>query len=182
MAEGPLPTNMMRRRIVNGSGWQSMNEENAYHESGHAFMAVYVGALVRTVTIDPDWDDGPERHADIRVDWPLEEFSEQELCEKSIEVALAGPVAEMLYNGEQKHPATVGEWAADWNLAWQTAGRLFPDQRKRLAYLEQVTRDVRRKLNHGRNWAALAAIADLLLAHETLDGDDVEEVMQEWLG
>ena len=56
-------------------------------------MAIYVGARVRSVTIEPDWDDGPERYADILVEWPLGQFTDQELCEKSVLVALAGPVA-----------------------------------------------------------------------------------------
>ena len=50
-----------------------MSEISAYHEAGHAFMAIYVGARVRHVTIEPDRDDGPERHADIQVEWPLDD-------------------------------------------------------------------------------------------------------------
>jgi len=159
-----------------------MDEVSAYHEAGHAFMAVYVGAQVRSVTIDPDWDDGPQRYADIQIEWPLEEFSERELREKSIEVALAGPVAEMLYSGDSTHPGLVAEWAADWKLAWQAAACLFPDERKRLAFLDQTTRKLHRLLDRKQHWSALAAIADLLLAHETLEGEDVAEVLQEWLG
>ena len=34
-----------------------MSEVSAYPEAGHAFIAIYVGARVRSVTIDPDWDD-----------------------------------------------------------------------------------------------------------------------------
>jgi ATP-dependent Zn protease len=70
-----------------------MSEISAYHEAGHAFMAIYVGARVRCVTIEPDRDDGPERHADIQVEWPLDQFTNRELHEKSVLVALAGPVA-----------------------------------------------------------------------------------------
>jgi hypothetical protein len=29
-------------------------EISAYHEAGHAFVAIYVGARVRSVTIEPD--------------------------------------------------------------------------------------------------------------------------------
>ena len=49
-----------------------MSEITAYHEAGHAFIAIYVGARVRSVTIEPDWDDGPERYADIHVEWPID--------------------------------------------------------------------------------------------------------------
>jgi ATP-dependent Zn protease len=68
-----------------------MCEISAYHEAGHAFMAIYVDARVRSVTIEPDRDDGPDRHADIQVEWPLDQFTNRELHEKSVLVALAGP-------------------------------------------------------------------------------------------
>ncbi len=31
-----------------------MSEISAYHEAGHALRAIYIGARVRSVTIDPD--------------------------------------------------------------------------------------------------------------------------------
>ncbi len=77
-----------------------MPDISAYHEAGHAFMAIYVAARVRSVTIQPDWDDGPERHTDIQVEWPLDQFTTRELNEKSVLVAFAGPVAEMIHSGE----------------------------------------------------------------------------------
>lgn len=158
-----------------------MPEVNAYHEAGHAFLAVYVGARVREVTIEPEPDDGPERYADIQVEWPLRRFSPRELREKSILVALAGPVAEMLYTGEPYHPGFVAEWAADWKAAWQEAAALFPDERKRLAYLEQVAAQLYRLMDQEESWAAVAAIADHLLAHDRMEGDEVSEIVQFWL-
>ena len=64
-----------------------MSEISAYHEAGHAFIAIYVGARVRSVTIEPDRDDGPERHADIQVEWPLHRFHGRERHEKAALVA-----------------------------------------------------------------------------------------------
>jgi ATP-dependent Zn protease len=158
-----------------------MDEVSAYHEAGHAFMAIYVGARVRRVTIDPDWDDGPARHADIQVEWPLDRFSERELQERSAQVALAGPVAEMIHSGDPYHPGFVAEWAADWKAAWDAAAPLIPAERKRLAYLEQTAAQVHRLLHRDDHWAALAAVVDNLLAHETLEGDEVEEIVRQWL-
>jgi ATP-dependent Zn protease len=111
-----------------------MSEISAYHEAGHAFTAVYEGARVRSVTIAPDWDDGPDRHADIHIEWPLRTVAERELLEKMVMVALAGPVAEMIHSGEPYHPGFVAEWAADWKVAWEAAAPLMPTDRKRLAY------------------------------------------------
>lgn len=158
-----------------------MSDVSAYHEAGHAFMAIYVGARVRSVTIEPDWDDGPERFADIQVEWPLDQFTDRELHEKSVLVALAGPVAEMLHSGEPFHPGFVAEWAADWKLAWEAAAPMFPLERKRLPYLEQTTARLYRLLDREDLWAALSAIVDNLLAHETLDGEEVEDIVRQWM-
>ncbi len=158
-----------------------MSEISAYHEAGHAFMAIYVGARVRSVTIEPDRDDGPERHADIQVAWPRQEFTDRELCTRVVAVALAGPVAEMIYRGEPYHPGFVAEWAADWRMAWEAATLLVPDQRQRLLYLEQTAGGLYRLLDREDHWAAVAAVVDNLLAHETLEGEEVEEIIRQWL-
>ena len=158
-----------------------MSETSAYHEAGHAFMAIYVGARVRSVTIDPDWDDGPDRYADTQVEWPLSQFADAQLCLKSIQVALAGPVAEMIHSGEPYHPGLVAEWASDWTDAWQNAGSLVSSERDRLRFLEQTVVELYRLLDQPLCWAALAAIVDSLLAHETLDGNEVEDIVRQWL-
>lgn len=156
-------------------------ETNAYHEAGHAFLAFYVGARVRSVTIEPDRDDGPERYADIRVEWPPDRFAGRVLFEKQVLVALAGPVAEMHYSGDPYHPGFVAEWAADWRLAWQAAAHVVAAERDRLAYLESVTRELHRMFDNSDHWARIAAIADNLLAHETLEADDLEELLGPWM-
>lgn len=157
-----------------------MLDLTAYHEAGHVFIALYVGARVDSVTIDPDWDDGPERYGDTQIAWPLNQFSERELYEKAVLVALAGPVAEMIHSGDPFHPAFVGEWAGDWSGAQSAAASLFPDPKKRMAYLEQTTLQLYQLLGQDTHWDALAGIADHLLAHETLEGEMVDEIAGRW--
>jgi len=124
---------------------------------------------------------GPDRFADIQVEWPLDRFTDRELRENMVLVALAGPVAEMIHSGEPYHPGFVAEWAADWQSAWEAATCLISDQRKRLAYLEQATVQLYQLLSRDDCWAAVAAIVDELSAHETLEGDVVEAIVRQWV-
>ena len=159
-----------------------MPEITAYHEAGHAFMAVYLGARVRSVTIEPDRDDGPDRFGDTQIEWDRSQFSDREIHENSVFVALAGPVAEAIHRREPYYPEFFAEWASDWQVAWEAASPLVPERKARLQFLEQVSVRLYRLLNQDENWAALAAIVDHLLAHERLEGEEIDEIMSTWLG
>ncbi|WP_425618949.1 hypothetical protein NA78x_002670 [Anatilimnocola sp. NA78] len=158
-----------------------MSEIVAYHEAGHVFVAYYVGARVRSVTIEPDRDDGPNRYGDTQVLWQRSRYSPRELAEKEIQVALGGPVAEMIHSGDPFHPAFVAEWSADWQAAWESASRLLPDEAKRMKYLEQVSIQLHRLLSRDDHWAALAAVVDNLLAHDRLEEEEISEIIQAWM-
>ncbi|MCA9079144.1 MAG: hypothetical protein KDA58_01245, partial [Planctomycetaceae bacterium] len=82
-----------------------MAELVAYHEAGHAYVALQLGARVLSLTIDPDWDDGPQRYGDTEIAWDTDELTDEEFRHHSILVALAGPVAEMIHTGDPFHPA-----------------------------------------------------------------------------
>lgn len=156
-------------------------ELTAYHEAGHAFMALCLGAKVRSVTIEPDNDDGPRRFGDTQIIWRMSRLSERQYRERAIQVSLAGPVAEMLYSGDPFHPGLVAEWAADWQAAWVFAEALVGDRQQRLEHLECVTVELRQMMDSEPNWSAIADLADHLLAHETLEGEEVREIIGEWL-
>lgn len=159
-----------------------MPELTAYHEAGHALMAHLLGGKVKQVTIEPDHDDGPDRHGDTQVLWRRSKLSEKELAQKTVQVCLAGPVAEMIYSGDPFHPGLVPEWAADWQCAWESALPLHRGERQRLEYLEQISIQLYHRLKADDLWSVLASLADHLLAHETLDSEQVEEILEEWLG
>jgi ATP-dependent Zn protease len=154
-------------------------EITAWHESGHAFVAAWLGATVESVSIDPDADDGPQRFGDIVVRWDRGRFSDREIAEKSVLVALSGPVTEMIHRDDPLHPATVSEWSQDWLLAW-TAADFIRDQRQRMAHLEQITQELYHLLSQDHHWAAIGAIVDHLLAYETLEGETIHEIVSEW--
>lgn len=152
----------------------------AYHEAGHALIAVLSGGRVQSVTIEPDDDDGPARTGDTQVRWSRR-LSEREFALKAAKVALAGPVAEMLYSGEPLHPGLVPEWAHDWQAAWSAMAVVEPGERPRLQLLERCIGELYRLLDSEPHWSALADVADHLLAHETLEGDDIREIISPWL-
>lgn len=158
-----------------------MEELVAYHEAGHAFMALLLGGRVTHVTIDPDNDDRPDRYGDTQILWRRSRMGEKEFAQKSVQVCLAGPVAEMIYSGDPYHPGLVAEWAGDWRDAWGAAVILYPDERKRLEYLEATSIALYHRLKSDNLWPALAALADNLLAHETLEGEDVEGIVSDWI-
>jgi ATP-dependent Zn protease len=156
-------------------------EETAYHESGHAFAAANFGGRVRSLSIRPDRDDGPERFGDVTVVWPQGQMSPREFQNKLVLVALSGPVAEMIYRGEPLHPGFVAEWADDWRSAWAAAEPLIPDERQRLALLEEAARELHKFLSRDDSWAAIAALADNLLAYEVLESEQIHEILSAWM-
>ena len=159
----------------------SMTEEiTAFHEAGHVYAAFYVGAKVQSVTIDPDRDDGPERYGDTVVIWDRRRFSQQEMTQKGAWVALAGPVAEMIYQQKPFHPAGIAEWRQDWVTALECLGHVSSIQ-QRFASLEQITIELFEAFSQDCHWAVIGAIADNLLAHETLDQEMLDEITGAWI-
>lgn len=158
-----------------------MEEETASHEAGHALMAHYLGIEVHSITVDPDWDDGPNRSGDTQLVWDSQGQSAQEFHRKRIMVALAGPVAEMHSTGEPCHPGTVAEWGGDWAEARDAVRNLFPQQKQQLKFLEQTTLEIYQLFDREEFRAALGDLTDSLLAHETLEGEQVDEIISQWL-
>lgn len=157
------------------------DELTAYHEAGHVVMALLTRARVPHVTISPDRDDGPARFGDTSVLWPRAQYGQRELAQAMIRVSLAGPVVEMIYTGDPYHPGMMAQWAEDWRSAWEAACALESNELRRLRMLELETKHLVQQLQDDEIWAAIAELADNLLAHETLDAEQIEEITSQWL-
>lgn len=156
----------------------------AYHEAGHGLVATLLGARVQLLTLEPQDDapDGLAREGDSHIEWPMAEMSLSDLSERSLLVALAGPAAEVLYTGEERNPALVPEWAADWREALaQVSNLVYASPQHRTLYLQERWAQVSQLLSDERHWAALAALATELDAHESLEHNQVEEILAVWL-
>ena len=158
----------------------SIEEVTAYHEAGHAWAALFVGARVQSVSIAPDNDDGPKRFGDTTILWNRRRFSQADFAKKFSWVALAGPVAEMLYTEKPFHPGTIAEWRQDWNAAFDALESITNIQR-RLARMEQTTIELYQAFRDDFHWSAFSAIADHLLAHEILDEELLQEAVEPWI-
>jgi hypothetical protein len=153
----------------------------AYHEAGHAVVGYALGATIERVQLGGEADDDlPERYGDCLVNWGRvsPECSWQRQCE--LMTILAGPVAEMIYRGEPLHPAHYGPWQGDWQQAWMHCPA--KDDQTRTKILEQIILELRDRLSDDQCWAAIAAVADELLAHEHLDEEQLSGTLEFWLG
>ena len=153
-----------------------------YHEAGHAVMAVWLGAEVLHVTIEPDHDDGPQRDGDAMVRWRHRGLSSRESCERELMAVLAGPIAEMVHTDQRSSLNATPEWAGDWQIACQLAATIINESALRRAMIDAVTDKLFVLIARDDFWQAISEVADLLDAHETIEGDEVAQCVARWLG
>jgi hypothetical protein len=150
--------------------------QTAYHEAGHCVMAVMLGGVVEVATIVPDLDELPKRYGDVRVRW-----NSPPGWKKQVLVALAGPAAEMVFRQEPLHPGFVQEWSEDWKIAWELSNQPATNERKRVLLLEQISQELYQVFGRDDVWNSAAAIADELLAHETIYQEQIDEIIKFWI-
>ena len=149
----------------------------AYHEAGHAIMTVSCGGRIVHVSIAPPDDDGLRRFGESIVQWPPMLAKNVEIAE--LKVSLAGPIAELTYDGARTSIGDCREFAADWQQAVLAASRLKPAP-TRAKFLAEMERQVWDFFDNENVWAATCAVADQLLAHETIEHDQVADAWDFW--
>lgn len=163
----------------------SQEELTAYHEAGHAVVGYSLGGTVQSVQLGGEADDWlPERFGDCRIAWhpageekiPIGWHQQREVL-----TILAGPVAEMVYTQQHHHPALFGPWQHDWVHADQLVRPIIADPRTRCRLLEQLIVILFEQVRSDRMWAAIAAVADELLAHELLEEESLIDVLEFWM-
>lgn len=153
-------------------------ETTAWHEAGHAMMAVMCGGFVERVTIEPPDDDGPARYGDTVTRWSG--MSALQLAAAEIRVSLAGPVVEMIFTGDHHDFEAVEEWSADWTTALAAARSVSKDEPTARKLLGKIAAEIHEAFESANVWAAVSAIADDLLAHETLEHEQIAYSVDFW--
>ncbi|MEO0415959.1 MAG: hypothetical protein AAF226_13510 [Verrucomicrobiota bacterium] len=152
----------------------------AYHECGHALMACISGAQVDYITIEPEDGDGPERYGETKVRWPETGIPDKQIARSEIKIALAGPVVEMIFDEVQNAPEFLAEWAGDWATALDRADFCLPPDKPISQQLAQIGADLVIFFEREDVWAAVAAMADGLEAHGTLETYEIGEILAGW--
>jgi hypothetical protein len=155
----------------------------AYHEAGHAVIAFALGGVVAQLQLGGESEiEGVRQFGDCRIEWGRVDPQFDWQLQREVLTVLAGPVAEMVYRGEDLHPACFGAWQEDWRQAWEM-GRVFGlDPTRRAQVLWQWMVHLKQLIQSEPCWPAVAALADALLAHEFLEREEAEEILEFWLG
>ena len=158
-----------------------MDEEEeltAWHESGHAFMAVLCGGTLDRVSVEPPNDDGPDRFGDTIVRW--QNVSSRQIPLLEIKVSLSGPIAESIYRGDSQLVQIDQEWLWDWNMATVAATQIVATEQIN-QLLSSIAKETWQLFDGTNPWSAISAIADELSAHGTLEHHQVSEIVSFWM-
>jgi hypothetical protein len=144
---------------------------SAYHEAGHVLMAHLFGGEVQETTLETE----REGHQGLTaVVWRGQDEAGRLRC--SAMVALAGPVAETLWRGEEILAEDLETWRADWEeVDAGLAALAQPHEREALR--RKWLAEVAGELQDPDTWERLCRIADALQAHETLDRGLLDELL-----
>ena len=149
-------------------------EAEAWHEAGHAVVAHLLGGRVRELTLEMD-EDGLDGRSSI--EW--RGLDGMGLASVSGRAALGGPLAELIFRGEDslEDPSVLSAWEGDWAEVERCALRVEPDPAARVGVISGWIESVRALLADGRVEEWVARVADALDAHGTLDRELFESCL-----
>lgn len=136
-------------------------EFTAYHEAGHAVMALLVGRTVQKVSIIPSQN----RLGAVTMQKGRSKQVQDKL-EAEMLILLAGMAAEGRKSGRYNLQGAAQDLRHVEQLALSRAGN--PKQATKL--IHKTLDKTQHMLSHKANWAAVKAIAAELLEHESISG------------
>ncbi len=151
----------------------------AWHEAGHATMAIIEGGTVEHVTLEPPDDYGPQRYGETITRWPPQ-MNQLELLKSEVLVSLAGPVVEMLYSNNRQTISEVQEWKADWMRAVASARSCTQNEDEAMKLIHHCEAELLALFEVPKYWSAVSAIAEELLAHYTIEHQQIYDTFSFW--
>ena len=145
-------------------------ELTAYHEAGHAVIALALGRPIHRVTICPDKELAGSCAFGKPVFRPSEDWLEREAL-----IALAGLAAEARFSGEYELQGAARDRRYVASLALQRTG----DVRKAERLERRLLAKVEHLLARDENWSAVERIAAELLRAETISGRAARHLFEE---
>ena len=85
----------------------------------------------------------------------------------------------MVHREESCSVDTTQEDDVDWQLAWNTAKRLWSDENRRLGYLAREIQRTERFLRHEQSRETILQISAALLENGVLNGRQVRELYEQ---
>jgi hypothetical protein len=161
-----------------------MLEIRAYHEAGHAVVAILRGFDVAVVTIARRGRTGGACAYRFTVPSPGRAGAVRRMARAGVAVALAGSVAQDRFALERGYVALDPRTGApfplfaagaedDEHVAMGFAGRLLRSRAGRRAFLRRMRGSTERLLGRPEAWAAVGELARSLLRRRTLSGASV---------
>jgi hypothetical protein len=156
-----------------------------YHEAGHAVAAIALGIGLKRVSVRRDWVS--EGRTELLERWPQHRpgFNPQDPkvrleAESWIIMGRAGDVSERLCSrGQPGHdPDPGGRWW-DFEHSKELSRLLFPDPRKRKAFLKKIRARTHRLVTDPLRWRQITAVTAELARLRELDGEQVARIMGE---
>lgn len=151
-------------------------QATAYHEAGHSVVGVLLGAKVRYATLECEQ---AGHLGEVEMHWPTR-FAAARSTDP-IRAILAGPVAEAVYRNLAWELVARGPGSQDLRQALAIAAEYGWSNAKTLAWLRTEGDRMQSFLDRDDIWAAVSAVADLLLAHDTLEHDEISDEVQAWV-
>ncbi|MCA8942819.1 MAG: hypothetical protein KDB80_09700 [Planctomycetes bacterium] len=142
-------------------------DASCWHEAGHAVIAWILGVEVRLVSLESELDDH-EGH--VEVAWQAA-ADERDRLHRSAMVAAAGPLAELVYRGEDdlEDPDVLSAWRRDRSEFERCTRLLAESNQERAALARRIVGEVRLRLRDPEVEERVARVADMLAAHGILD-------------
>ena len=154
----------------------------AYHEAGHATIGFALGGKVEAIQLGGESEvSGVRQYGDCKIAWHAVGSDLDVHCQREILTTLAGPAAEMLYAGREIALRSFGPWEQDYHTAWFLLDRFPISSNEKDKLLKNLIQQLKSILDEDDCWAAVAALADALLAHEYLEAEETEEILSYWL-